>query len=568
MTAFSPKKTAQTRPSKVTRKAPAQTLQRGSSNPAPKVEADISADSIQMALRMRYNPIRGLTMQRLVFELDNFSLGYLAYAALTWDFMEKRHHMLKGVSAKRRKDVSRLKLEITKKDNSSEADLHAEALREFYDNLSCINAIDQNERGGVSMLIRTMMDSIGKYYSVHEIVWQPGEVLTAEFRWVPLWFFENRTGRLRYLEVPLGGAQGEEMEEGGWMVTRGDGLMETCSILYALSAMPLKDWLAYSDKFGTPGVLGKTNAAKGSPAGDAMAAAVTAFGANLAAVVYGADDSVKDPISLIEAARAGDLPFEPLIERCERAMASLWRGNDLSTMSADNKGASVQDGESEILLVDDATLISETLQQQVDKWVIWQKFGTDRPLAQATLVVPERSDLEKDLKVDTFLLSSGARIGMRERLAYYGRQEMAEDDEALHSPVAATERITDSVGPDGKPVLPPTDKTDPLGNAQLLANATKAAGKVADHLGVPAGWISPIEKLLADLQKKTEDPGVSDDELLAFFEEVQKRIPELFGEMDVTELAKVFESALGAAVLEGVRSEIAQTKKTAKKSEK
>ena len=406
-------------------------------NPAPKTSPDISADAVQMALRMRYNPIRGLTMQNLVSQLDNFQLGYVAFAALTWDVMERRDYMLKGVAAKRRKDVSRLKVEILQVEESPEAEAHAEALRDFYDNLTAVNALDENERGGVGLLIRQMMDSVGKYYAVHEIVWQPGEKLTAEFRFAPLWFFENRSGKLRFLQVPIGGAEGKDLEPGGWMVTKGDGLMETCSILYCLKNMPLKDWVSYSEKFGTPGVLGQTTAAKGSDAGNAMREAVAAFNQNFAGVVYGADGTIKEPISVITANGQGDLPFAPLVELCDRAMTALWRGSDLSTMSADKKGASVQEDESETLLVDDARMISEALNIYVDRWVIWQKFGTDKPLANAKLVVPTKEDVTLDLAIDQFLLNAGAKLGARERMEHYGRQEMEADDTPLRTPGSA-----------------------------------------------------------------------------------------------------------------------------------
>ena len=56
----------------------------------PKTEAEVSADVIQLALRSRFNPIRGLTPQVLSAQLDQFYLGYIAYAALTWDAIERR----------------------------------------------------------------------------------------------------------------------------------------------------------------------------------------------------------------------------------------------------------------------------------------------------------------------------------------------------------------------------------------------------------------------------------------------------------------------------------------------
>ena len=139
---------------------------------------------------------------------------------------------------------------------------------------------------------------------------------------------------------------------------------------------------------------------------------------------------------------------------------------------------------------------------------------------------------------------------MRATLERYGRPLMEKGDTALHAPVAVTDRITDDV----KGGKPPGTETLP----------NEATGKVADHLGVPQGWLSPIEKLLSDIQAKAEDSTVSDAQLLDFLAETQKSLPELFGEMDTDELAEVFESALGKSLLEGVRSGLSQAKKSQK----
>ena len=64
----------------------------------------------------------------------------------------------------------------------------------------------------------------------------------------------------------------------------------------------------------------------------------------------------------------------------DRALASLWRGSDLSThVRAITRGQACSRDESDILLEDDAAMISETLQLYIDRWVIWQKFGV-KPL--------------------------------------------------------------------------------------------------------------------------------------------------------------------------------------------
>ena len=410
---------------------------------APKTETVVSADVVQLALRSRFNPLRGLTPQLLSMYLDNFLLGFVAYAALVWDQIEKRDDVIRNVASKRKKAVAKLKRQSLQREDSPEAEAHAEALDDFYNNMTVVNALDENETGGFSLLVRQMMDAVGKYYAVHEIVWDPRpDLLTAELRFVPLWFFENRSGRLQFLKIPLGGANGEPLEEGGWMITKGDGIMEACSIAYMFKNLPLKDWVSYSDKYGTPGVLGQTNAAKGSEAGDALKAAVAAFGQNWGGVIYGSDGKIKEPISLITARGEGTLPFPALVERMDRALASLWRGSDLSTISADNQGASVQAEESDILLQDDAAMIGETLELYIDRWVIWQKFGT-RPLAYSKIIVPESKNVDLDLKIDELLLKAGARMGERERMEHYGRPLIAEGDLPLHNPATVTERIQD-----------------------------------------------------------------------------------------------------------------------------
>jgi hypothetical protein len=87
-------------------------------------------------------------------------------------------------------------------------------------------------------------------------------------------------------------------------------------------------------------------------------------------------------------------------------------------------------------------MISETLQLYIDRWVIWQKFGT-APLAYSRIVVPEARNVNLDLKIDDLLLRAGARMGERERLEYYGRPLIEQDDLPLHNPATITERIQD-----------------------------------------------------------------------------------------------------------------------------
>src|ERR1700679_401966 len=103
---------------------------------APRTESLVTADVVQLALRSRFNPLRGLTPQLLSVYLDNFLLGFVAYAALVWDQIEKRDDVLRNVASKRKKAVAKFKRQSFQREDSPEAAAHAQALDEFYDNMT------------------------------------------------------------------------------------------------------------------------------------------------------------------------------------------------------------------------------------------------------------------------------------------------------------------------------------------------------------------------------------------------------------------------------------------------
>src|SRR4051812_4160078 len=70
-------------------------------------EPSISTERVTMSVRMRFNPLRGLTPERLAQYLDQFDLGFFRLAAITWDKIERRDPTLKAVAPKRKKAVAR-----------------------------------------------------------------------------------------------------------------------------------------------------------------------------------------------------------------------------------------------------------------------------------------------------------------------------------------------------------------------------------------------------------------------------------------------------------------------------
>lgn len=372
--------------------------------------------------QIRGTLLRGLSGPSLASALDAFERGDLRQAALLWEAMAGRDDIISVVKPKREKSVSRRDWQVIAADDSREATKQKKVLEDFWNSIRAVNAYDLNDRGGVSKLIRQMMSATSYRYAVHHLVWQPsGSGLRCTFEFVPLSFFENRTGRLQFCQT---GTEytGAPMADDEWMVTVGDGLMMAGSIGYLCKRNSLADWLAFSDKFGTPGILGRTSQAKDSPGGQAMLEAVEGFGQDWNAVIFGDDQSGK--IELIQASGSSStLPFPNLIERVDRRLAALWRGADLGTMSSregEGSGASLQQSETDLIEQDDALTISERL-NEIDEMVLRWWFGPRvKPRAYFRLIVPQRQDLQLLLQAVEMLVRQGAPLATDDILERFG----------------------------------------------------------------------------------------------------------------------------------------------------
>jgi len=106
----------------------------------------------------------------------------------------------------------------------------------------------------------------------------------------------------------------------------------------------------------------------------------------------------------------------------DRALAALWRGADLSTMSkGDGTGASVQGDETDMLEDDDADSITDTLNEQLDRFAILYTTGDTTPLAWVKIKTGLREDTQGDLAVDKGLSEIGWNQPAEELEKRYGR---------------------------------------------------------------------------------------------------------------------------------------------------
>jgi phage gp29-like protein len=489
----------------------------------PKTEPLFDADSVKMLRMMRVNPLPMLDPQSLGVALDQFDTGMLRMAALLWDAMCRRDDTLVTVKPQLENEVASRDWGIfpVKGADEKEAARHVAALEYFYNNLTATDAFDRNERGGRDKLIEQMMQADSFKYAVHHLVWrpQPGKMidvdgadpvpaLTATLEYVPLWFFENTTGQLRFLKDGGFGVDGVELdwESGEWMVTAGRGLMFAASICYTFKRLTFQDWTIFNERYAQNKVVGTTPGDENSSQARSLRAVLENFNSDQAILITEfAGDASKPPIALLGPTGTASVEiFEKFIDRQDRKLSSMYRGNDLSMMSRGGRGenptgASLQEDEGDAMLRGACRRIAGTCQEFIDRTVIRFCFGEDvQPLAYFGLPELDKDDVAQLRESAGFLADRGARVSLPDTAERLGVQLVpkAEKDEeilqpAIKGPAPGAETIDeDPDRPGGKPAR--EERTDK--NAQSTENA--AADPDLEAFLDP--YVSDFRKAFAD----------------------------------------------------------------------
>ena len=516
-----------------------------------KEDSIVSAERVTMDKRLG-TWMQWVDPQRLGLTIEEFSRGNLEMLARIWAEISERDDTLISVVDKRVSAVSQLPWEIVKAegDDSPEAQAHKEALEFLYENLTATSVREPEETGGVTLLIEQMMESASTRYAVHELIWQPeGRTLTVTCNHLPLWYFEGRTGKLRYRQ-DLFAYDGIDLEPNAWMVTVGRGLIKAAATAFLFKHLPLKDWVVFSSRFGSPGVLAKTPAAYESPEWNQMVAVVEAWMNDRAAVM-----SSNGTLEQMELKAGPQAPFKDLVERMDRAMAIMYCGGDLSTLSrVHGTGANPQELSMEAIQNREAARITETLNEKIDGPAIQWLFGT-KPRAWFQLKPPARVNVEQEMKITDHLVDHGVPVSIAAEAARFNRSLPAEGEKLLTQKVNLTDRMMNTPLADfqPKPVTGAEDENIPANEAALpapqVAQLTKATA--ADM----AGTLAALEKLLSG--------EMTDADLLAF----QHQQPHLLaaalanGETAAA-LAKLYGTAVVNGLLTGAQERAAQTKKS------
>lgn len=503
---------------------------------------------VRMEQMAQYNALFHLDPDRLVDAITSFNAGNLGQLARIIRDFEERDDKMATCAMKMRASVGRCDYSILVKEgfeNDERAKRHAEILKRFWSTVNVTSRFNMNERGGLRLLKKQMMEAQSYGYAVHEIVWRPlanGEI-AAEFIKLPLWHFENRTGALRFLPTETA-VEGVPMAEGEWLVTTGDGVGIPASICAMAKRMCFQDWLLFSERSGMPIIVGTTGATFRSEQWNNIKGAIRNIYRDTRVLL---DSGSK--IEAIDTGHAANIPFPPLVEWSDRAIAALYRGADLSTISkGDGTGASLQGDEAGMIEQDAAANLGETLHEQVDRFVIRYVTGDDDPLASISIEPVKKPDVDTDIKIDNHLAALGVKLSKADALQRYGRTEAESDDDALQPPP----NVPQNGLPGGFGGLP-NERTPatPLQTAlQGVAKREEGSGRTT----TPESGDAPQRAILAAFAKDTSKAAEAVKSLLA--EEDPEKLKALSSKL-IADLPTLIpdDPALAAVIAEAMAAE-------------
>lgn len=355
--------------------------------------------------RARSSMAKNLRPESLMRAIESFEVGRYGESVRLFEAIEERDDIISGLSLKRRKNISRLNYEIICLEEGKSSNLQKVRLEKFFENLRVKSLTDGNECGGIKLLVRQMMNAVGMKYATHRIDYtREGENLICELTQYPLWMFENTSGKLRLLEREGQLTDGIELIDSEWMITVSDGLMVPSSIMHMYKQLAMKDWIIYCERNGMPGVKATTDAFPGSEQWDNTCLAAAEFGAEFHAVFSKGTD-----IEAIDLSSRGELPYPSLIERMDRVLSALWRGSDLSTLSGDRNGATMQWYESTLIEEEDVSNINETINSRLVRDALKLIFGDTEQLVKFQLMTPDYEEHKADLEVIERLVKLGMK---------------------------------------------------------------------------------------------------------------------------------------------------------------
>lgn len=499
--------------------------------------------------RDMFNPLRGLTMRRVVTLLEEGERG--AYADLQWTFryIEKRdatlrggkRSLLSGVGEKGWKVVGVPDEQLPPGATIAMRDRQVVTLRQQYD------AID-NVRAAIEHLGLAEFRGYA-HLEKHYTKGGPNDGQLCHLEPVEQWYLcrPGLRGAWYYNERSDSGKTVTDtlINPDNFIIREiDDPIDEIALICFVRKSLSQKDWDGFIETFGIPSIFFEMP--QSVPAGKE---------AEYQATVERIQSDAKGKLPFgtkvhtVGGTNLGTPPFGEHIKYQDQQIVMAITSGLLTMLAESGSGTLAGGAHSETfdrVVRALAKRISEVFQQQLDKPFFEETFPNEPILAYFEIKAEQETDSSEFIKDVRELKEAG----------YETDPSQIEETTGL--------RVTKESAVPAEPEAEPEDpaKDSRLKNRRKAAAAASQEDGLAALLGVKSEWVAPVRKEWAELIAKIADETVNDDDLFDFLDAAADRLPELFDEMEVEEFAEMLAATQGEAFLEGVRETLRKKKES------
>ncbi len=356
------------------------------------------------AWREAYNPLRGMSLPKLLALLDAGERGQ--YADLQWfyHYMERSDAMVFSVIQRRRAALLGCDWDIRVSSEGDEglAEEQADVLRHAYDGI-------ENLRDAVAFLFSGFFRGyahLEKHYSASGMI----QRLEPVEQW--FWVRDGMYGAWEYNQNAVSGRyRGLAIEPDDFVILDTVALNRLLSVLYLGRSLTLKDWDSFLEVYGIPSVflVGPPNTPE-SKEEEYQRIAEQLIADGRGYLPYGSD---------IKYVNGGGNrpPFLERIEYIDRQMTLVSTGGLLTMLTQSGSGTLAGEAHTETFMQiarGDAMAVSEVFQKHLDAPLLAEFFPGQPVLAYFEFAPPPGNEVSRVIEDAVALAKAGMRIDPEE----------------------------------------------------------------------------------------------------------------------------------------------------------
>ena len=482
------------------------------------------------------HPATGIEPERLAAILREAEVpgGASDYLELAEEMEERYLHYL-GVLQTRRRAVAQIGVEILPASDSSQDVAVADTVREFFD------------RPALELELFDVLDSVGKGFSVTEIVWE-----TSERQWMPArlehrlpqWFDFDQAAGVRLQRRAEGGGGWIDLEpykfvshvapSKSGLPIRG-GLARAAAWCWLFANYGLKDWVRYVEAYGQPLRVGKYHQSATREQIGVLKRAVRDIAADAGVVIP--EEMVIEFVADTMAGPGRSSVFSDLQRYLDSQISIVVLGQTLTTEQGQSGSyalGQVHDRVRRDIERSDGRQLAATLRRDLAAPIAALNHGPQAACPDVRIEREDRADLDLMSRALERLVPLGLAVPADRVRALLGLPPPGDGDDLLRLPEpGAAQALAALRLSRDDPTLPrPGDGSD--GIELAWARALDEWRPMLDPLVEPA-----VAEAEAELRR---GGGLA---------ALRARLPALFGDMDGDRLAAILERLAFSARLSG-----------------